>query len=178
MTASGEKEAQPAGSSQLASAPSSADAMPDVGIQVRRTQYFLLLEIDGLLMWQFYGQIGPLRDRLGLTVQSKMHYFLRLGLKEFLEFCLINFEVIFWSTVDDKMLELQYEKLLQACPTLGENRTTIGRRWYDQSTYLNPITRKYDNYLKRLVRVLTDSRCLSKYCHLQDYFILVDPLAL
>ena len=59
------------------------------------TRYFLLLEIDGMLMWQFYGQIGPLRDSFGLMVQSKMHYFLRPGLKEFLEFCLINFEIIF-----------------------------------------------------------------------------------
>ena len=37
MSTSGKEEAQPAGSSQLASALSSADAMPGVGIQVRRT---------------------------------------------------------------------------------------------------------------------------------------------
>ena len=37
VSASGEEEAQPAGSSQLASTPSSANAMPGVGIQVRRT---------------------------------------------------------------------------------------------------------------------------------------------
>ena len=106
-----------------------------------------------------------------------MHYFLWPGLREFLEFCLTNFEVIFWSTVDDKMLEPQYEKLLHACHALGENRTTLGRRWCDQLAYLNPIIRKYDNYLKRLDRVLTDKRCLGKYCHLLDYFLFVDPLA-
>ena len=65
---SGEKEAQPAGSSQLASTPSSADAMPGLGIQLWRTRYFLLLEIDGLLMWQFFGHVGPLRDNLGLII--------------------------------------------------------------------------------------------------------------
>ena len=106
-------------------------------------------------MWQWFGQSGPLRDNLELTVQKKMHYFLRLGLKEFLEFSLINFEVIFWTTTDNKTLEPQYQKLLEVCPTLGENWATLGRRWCDQSTYLNPITRKYDNYLKRLDRVLT-----------------------
>ena len=174
VMAFGEKQAQLARSSQIACALSSSDMMPGMGIQVWRTQYFLLLE---LLMWQWYGQIGPLRDSLGLTVQSKMHYFLRPGLKEFLEFCLINFEVIFWSTTDDKTLELQYEKLLQACPTLGENWATLGKRWCDQSTYFNPITRKYDNYFKRLDRVLTDRRCLGEYYHLQDYFLLVDLLA-
>ena len=40
VLASGEEVAQPEGSSQLASAPSSADAMVGVGIQVRRTRYF------------------------------------------------------------------------------------------------------------------------------------------
>ena len=169
--------AQPAGSSQLASAPSSADAMPGVGIQVWKTRYFLLLEIDGLLMWQWFGQSGPLRDSRGLTVQREMHYFLRHGLKEFLEFCLVNFEVIFWTTAESRTLAPQYERLLEACPALGENQATLGRRWCDQSTHLNSVTRKYDNYLKRLDRVLTDKRCLGEYCHLRDYFLLVDPLA-
>ena len=177
LTASGEVEAQPAGSSQIACAPSSIDAIPGIGIRVRRTRYFLLLQIDGFFMWQFFGHVGPLRDSLGLTVQKKMHYFLRPGLKEFLEFSLINFEVIFWTIVDTKMLEPHYQKLLEVCPALGENRATLGRRWCNQSTYLNPITRKYDNYLKRLDRVLTDTWCLGKYCHLRDDFLLVDPLA-
>ena len=104
MSAFGEEEAQPTGSFQLTSAPSSADAMPGVGIQVRRTRYFLLLEIDGLLMWQFFGHVGPLRDSLRLTVQKRMHYFLRPGLKEILEFCLVNFKVIFWTTTETRTL--------------------------------------------------------------------------
>ena len=128
-------------------------------------------------MWQFFGHVRPLKDNLGLTVQKKMHYFLRPGLKEFLEFCLINFEVIFWTTADTKTLEPQYQKLLEVCPALGENRATLGRRWCDQSSYLNPITKKFDNYLKRLDRVLTDTQCLGEYCHLRDDFLLVDPLA-
>ena len=177
VSASKEEVAQLAGSSQLPSAPSSADAMPGVGIQIWRTRYFLLLEIDGLLMWQWFGQSGPLRDSCGLTVQKEMHYFLRPGLKEFLEFCLVNFEVIFWTTVETRMLAPQYERLLEARLVLGENWATLGRRWCNQSTYLNPVTRKYDNYLKRLDRVLKDKRCLGKYCHLRDYFLLVDSFA-
>ena len=105
LMASGEVQAEPAGSSQIACAPSSSDVIPGIGIQVWRTRYFLLFEIDGFFMWQFFGHVGPLRDSLGLTVQKKMHYFLRPGLKEFLELCLINFEVIFWTTVDTKTLE-------------------------------------------------------------------------
>ena len=68
LTASEEVQAQSVGSSQIAYAPSSSDAIPGIGIQVRRTRYFLLLEIDGFLMWQWFGQSGPLRDSLGLTV--------------------------------------------------------------------------------------------------------------
>ena len=177
LTASGEVQAETAGSSQMACAPSSSDAIPGIGIQVRRTRYFLLLEIDGFLRWQWFGQSGPLRDNLGLIVQKKMHYFLRPSLKEFLEFCLTNFEVIFWTTTDTKTLEPQYQKLLEVCPALGENRATLGRRWCDQSSYLNPITKNYDNYLKWLDRVLTDTRCLDEYYHLRDDFLLVDPLA-
>ena len=59
---------------------------------------------------------------------------------------------------------------------LGENCTTLDRRRCDLLVYLNPITRKYDNYLKQLDRVLMDRRCLGKYCNLRDYFLLVDPL--
>ena len=131
LTTSEEVKVQPSGLSQIACAPSSSDAIPGIGIQVRRTRYFFLLEIDGFLMWQFFGHVGPLRDSLGLTVQKKMHYFLRPGLKEFLEFCLINFEVIFWTTANTKTLEPQYQKLLEVCPALGENRATLGRRWCD-----------------------------------------------
>ena len=131
VLASGEEVAQLAGSSQLASAPSSADAMSGVGIQVRRTRYFLLIEIHGLLMWQWFGQSGPLRDSRGLTVQREMHYFLRPGFKEFLEFCLVNFEVIFWTTAESRTLAPQYERLLEACPALSENWATLDRRWCD-----------------------------------------------
>ena len=81
LTASKEVQAEPAGSSQIACAPSSSDAIPGIRIQVWRTRYFLLLEIDGCLMWKFFGHVGPLRDSLGLTIQKKMHYFLRPGLK-------------------------------------------------------------------------------------------------
>ena len=78
--------------------------------------------------------------------------------------------------MDNKTLEPQYEKLLKAYPTLGENQTTLGRRWSKLLAYLNPISRKYDNYLKRRDRVFTDRRCLGKYCHLRDYFLLINSL--
>ena len=157
--------------------PSSTNVVANMGTQVLRPRYFLLLEIDGFLMWQWFGHIGPLKDHLILTIRAKFHYFHRPGLKEFLEFCLNNFKVMFWTTVEDRTLEPQYEELLKACPALGENCPRYGRRWCDQSTYVNPITMKQDCYLKRLNRLLTDKRCLAKYCHLKDYFLIIDPLS-
>ena len=68
LMVSEEVQAEPAGSSQIACAPSSSDTIPSIGIQVRRTRYFLLLKIDGFLMWQWFGQSGPLRNSLGLTL--------------------------------------------------------------------------------------------------------------
>ena len=170
-------EAQRTQSSQNAMGPSSTNVFANMGTQVLRPQYFLLLEIDGFIMWQWFGHYGPLKDHLGLMVRPKLHYFLRLGLKEFLEFCLNNFDVIFWTTTKDRTLEPLYEQLLKACPALGENRPRFDRHWYDQSIYGNSITKKQDNYLKRLNRLLTDTRCLAEYCHLKDYFLIVDPLA-
>ena len=82
-------------SSQDAMGPSSTNVVANIGIQVLRPRYFLFLEIDGFLMWQWFGHSGPSKDHLGLTVRAKLHYFLRPGLKDFLEFCLNNFEVMF-----------------------------------------------------------------------------------
>ena len=80
---------------QDAMGPSSTNVIVNIGTQVLRPRYFLLLEIDGFLMWKWFGHSGPLKDHLRLTVRAKFHYFFRPGLKEFLEFCLNNFEVMF-----------------------------------------------------------------------------------
>ena len=122
--------------------PSSTNVVAKIGTQVLRPQYFFLLEIDGFFMWQWFDHVGPLEDHLVLTVRAKLHYFLRRGLKEFLEFYLNNFEVMFQTTVEDRTLQPQYEELLKACPTLDENCPRFGRHWCNQSTYVNPITRK------------------------------------
>ena len=47
----------------------------------------------------------------------------------------------------------------------------------DQLAYLNLITHKHDNYLKRLSRILTNKRCFGKLHHMRDYFPIVDLLA-
>ena len=49
-------------------------------------KYFLVLDINGMLLVQT--KVGP-----------KGNTRIRPGLEEFLEFCLDNFEVVFWSCV-------------------------------------------------------------------------------
>ena len=66
--------------------------------------------------------------------------------------------------MEDGTLEPQYEALLKVCLALDENCPRFDKRWCDQSAYVNPITRKHDNYLKRLNRLLTDKCYLAKYC--------------
>ena len=99
-------EAQRVESSQNAMGPSSTNVVANMGTQVHRPRYFLLLEIDGFLMWQWFSHSKPLKDHLGLTIKAKMHYFLRPDLKEFLEFCINNFEMMFSTTTEDRTLEL------------------------------------------------------------------------
>ena len=100
-----DNEVQRAELSQNAMGPSSTNMVANMGTQVLRPQYFLLLEIDGFFMWQWFGHIGPLKDHLELTIRTKLHYFLRPSLKEFLEFYLNNFEVMFWNSIEDRTLD-------------------------------------------------------------------------
>ena len=74
------------------------------------------------------GLVIPLKDHLKLTIKAKLHYFLNPGLKEFLEFCLNSFKVMFWNIVEDRTLEPQYEELMKACPMLDKNCPRFGRR--------------------------------------------------
>ena len=91
--------------SQNAMGPSATNVVANIGTQVHRPQYFLFLEIDGFLMWQWFSRSKLLKYHLILTVKAKLHYFLRSRLKEFLKFCLNNFEVMLWTTTEDRTLE-------------------------------------------------------------------------
>ena len=76
------KEAQTMESSQNVMAPSPSNTIASIEIQVQRTRY-VLLEIDGFLMWQFFVHSEPIKDHIRLTIKSKMHYFLDMALKNF-----------------------------------------------------------------------------------------------
>lgn len=143
-------------------------------------RYFLLLEIDGLLLNHHYGFVGKTKDNLGLTKKAKLHIWRRPGLLQFLEFCLSRFEVFFWSTLQDDRLEDLYEELCKTSPALGLNRKRFGRRWCDKSKEVYPSKGgPRPVYLKRLARILTHKGALGReaYWNLKDYFLIVDPIA-
>ena len=94
-TAQNQVETQMAESLQNAPASFPSKAIANIGIQIQKTQYYLLFKIDGFVLWQFFGQVRRLKDKLEITKRPNMHYFLRPSFKGFLEFCLNNFEVIF-----------------------------------------------------------------------------------
>ena len=97
-------------------------------------KYFLVLDINGLLLVQ---------TKQGTRWNTK----LRPGLEKFLEFCLDNFEVVFWSCVQEKRFQILWKALQQRCPRLDAKV----RYKFDQSfceTCVHKASREF--YLKRL----------------------------
>ena len=79
--------------------------------------------------------------------------------------------------MEEETLELHFNRLLKVCLALDKNHPRIGRRWCDWSTYFNSITRKHNNYLKRLNRIFTDMCYLCKFHNLREYFLIVGLFA-
>jgi hypothetical protein len=80
-----------------------------------------------------------------------------------MEFCMANFEVVFWSCEVDERMEAQYDRLVKACPSLRKNpdHPKFARHWCDMSIAINPMTRKADIALKRLSRLFDNTRALD-----------------
>ena len=83
---------------------------PEVGPTPYPKSYFLILDMNGLLL-----EKRPLpngQDRL---------YTLREDVGEFLEFCFKSFEVAFWSCCNQKNLKSMIQSLKSACtPSLAQ----------------------------------------------------------
>ena len=77
---------------------------PEVGPIPFPDSYFLILDVNGLL----------LEKRLSLNGRDKL-YTLREDVREFLEFCLKNFEVAFWSWCNQKNLKSMFQSLKRVC---------------------------------------------------------------
>ena len=77
---------------------------PEVGPIPFPNSYFLILDVNGLLLEKRPSPNG--RDRL---------YTLREDVGEFLEFCFKSFEVAFWSCCNQKNLKSMIQSLKRAC---------------------------------------------------------------
>ena len=82
----------------------------EVGPTPYPDSYYLILDMNGLLLEKRPSSNG--RDRL---------YTLREDVGEFLEFCMKNFEVAFWSCCNEKNLKSMFQSLKCACtPSLSK----------------------------------------------------------
>ena len=77
---------------------------PEVGPAPFPDSYFLILDMNGLLLEKRPSPNG--RDRL---------YTLREDIGEFLEFCFKSFEVAFWSCYNQKNLKSMIQSLKRVC---------------------------------------------------------------
>ena len=97
---------------------------PEVGPIPFPDSYFLILDMNGLLLEKRPSPNG--RDRL---------YTLREDVGEFLEFCFKSFEVAFWSCCNQKNLKSMIQSLKRACtPSLTQQLLrcpTFDQDWCD-----------------------------------------------
>ena len=77
---------------------------PEVGTTLPIDSYFLILDMNGLL----------LEKRPSLNGRNRVYSF-RKDVGEFLEFCTRNFEVVFWSCCNQRNLKAMFQALKNVC---------------------------------------------------------------
>ena len=77
---------------------------PEVGTIPPVDAYFLLLDMNGFL----------LEKRPSLNGCDRVYSF-REDVREFLEFCMRNFEVVFWSCCNQRNLKAMFQALKNVC---------------------------------------------------------------
>jgi hypothetical protein len=139
--------------------------------EVPISNYFLVLEIQNFLLHEKFGVVGFSKERPKFNIQ------LRPGVVQFMEFCMANFGVVFWSTEVDERMEAQYDRLMRAYSSLAQNpnRPKFARHWCDMSTSINPRTGKANIALKRLSHLFDDTRALGSTHANKDNSLLIDP---
>jgi NLI interacting factor-like phosphatase len=130
--------------------------------QVPISRYFLLMEIKGFLLAEWFGLSGPLKDNLGLTKREELHVRVRPGFADFMRWCLSNFEVVFWSSEKDQDMDTHFQHLRNVVPELGSDHLRFGRSFCDLSKFTDAgSTQSHVHWLKRLERLLRNRYCLG-----------------
>jgi hypothetical protein len=95
--------------------PSSSTPLPARLPQVAPlSQYFPLMDINGVLLATYFGTIG--KEKV-----NSMHTRVRDKLREFLLHCTFNFNVVFWTSMNTDNLERHFATILSHAPELGQD---------------------------------------------------------
>jgi hypothetical protein len=148
--------------------PSSSTPLPTRLPQVAPlSQYFLLMDINGILLATYFGIIG--KEKI-----NSMHTRVREKLREFLVHCTSNFNVVFWTSMNTDNLERHFAILLSHALELGQDCPRFAQNWCDVSTYTNPNNKERLFFLKRISHLLEDSMGLGGRGATAENTLLVD----
>jgi hypothetical protein len=150
--------------------PSSSTALPARLPQVPPlSQYFLLMDINGVLLATYFGIIG--KEKV-----NSMHTRVREKLREFLINCTSNFNVVFWTSMIIDNLERHFATHLSHAPELGKDCPRFAQNWCDVFTYRIPDNVDKPFFLKRIARLLGDSKSLGGRGATPENTLLVDDM--
>jgi hypothetical protein len=148
--------------------PSSSTPLPARLPQVAPlSQYFLLMDINGVLLATYFGAIG--KEKV-----NSMHTRVRNKLREFLLHCTSNFNVVFWTSMNTDNLERHFATFFSHAPKLGQDCSRFAQNWCDVSTYTVPNNKDRPFFLKRIARLLGDSMGLGGQGATAENTLLVD----
>jgi hypothetical protein len=118
------------------------------------SQYFLLMDVNNVLLATYFGIIG--KEKVKST-----HTRVRDGLREFLVHCASNFNVVLWTKMNAENLECHFATIFLHAPELGKDCPRFAQNWYDVSTYtdLDNVERPF--FLKHIACLLGDSMGLG-----------------
>jgi hypothetical protein len=150
--------------------PSSSKPLPARLTQVAPlSQYFLLIDINGVLLATHFGIIGKEKVK-------SMHTRVRDGLREFLVHCASNFNVVFWTSMNTDNLKRHFATLFSHAPEFGKDCPRFVQNWCDVSTYTDPDNVERLFFLKHIARLLGDSMGLGGRGATTENTLLVDDM--
>jgi hypothetical protein len=148
--------------------PSSNTALPTQQPQVvPLSQYFLVMDVNGVLLATYFGQIGKEKA-------PSHHTRVREKLRDFLVLCVSNFIVVFWSSMKVENLKRHFATLFLHALELGKDCLRFAQNWYDVSTYIDPDNEGRPFFLNRMARLLGDSMGLAGWGTTAENTLLMD----
>ena len=148
--------------------PSSSTPLPARLPQVAPlSQYFLLMNINGVLLATYFGIIGNKKVK-------SMHTQVRDGLREFLVHYMSNFNVVFWTSMNTNTFKCHFATLFLHAPKLGKDCPRFAQNWCDVSTYTDPNNVERLFFLKHITHLLGDSMGLGGRGATVENTLLVD----